>query len=283
MSNTSNPQLEDVILKVMELPVLPVTAQKVLGLMSDPDVSIEKIKRIVSIDPGLATKILKIANSAFYGGYRNIQNLTQAILRLGLSSVRNIVVATSLKNVYKRFGLAEKLLWEQMIGSAIAAGIIARKSRVADPEDAFIGGLLHDIGMVVLNNEFPDKFAKVMEKVYNDEVSFSTAETEVFEFTHREVGALVVRKWGFPENIEFLLRNFDNHEVVSKERWMHDLVTIITMADRVCQKFGMGWHKPHGDDVDFGDLPETLGLTGVALDEALEMAQGVFKQELDSY
>ncbi|MBI5345074.1 MAG: HDOD domain-containing protein [Deltaproteobacteria bacterium] len=244
MSNTSNPQLEDVILKVMELPVLPVTAQKVLGLMSDPDVSIEKIKRIVSIDPGLATKILKIANSAF---------------------------------------LAEKLLWEQMIGSAIAAGIIARKSRVADPEDAFIGGLLHDIGMVVLNNEFPDKFAKVMEKVYNDEVSFSTAETEVFEFTHREVGALVVRKWGFPENIEFLLRNFDNHEVVSKERWMHDLVTIITMADRVCQKFGMGWHKPHGDDVDFGDLPETLGLTGVALDEALEMAQGVFKQELDSY
>src|SRR4030066_2591637 len=77
-------------IKAAELPVLPVTAQKVLGLMSDPDVSIEKLKRLVGADPGLATKILKIANSAFYGGNRNIENLNQAILRLGLNSVRSL-------------------------------------------------------------------------------------------------------------------------------------------------------------------------------------------------
>src|SRR3989338_7891692 len=99
--------LEAVILKAMEIPVLPVTAQRVLSLMSDLDVSIEKIKRLISTDPGLATKILKVANSAFSGGYRNIENLSQAILRLGLNSVRNIVIAASLKNVYKSFGRTE--------------------------------------------------------------------------------------------------------------------------------------------------------------------------------
>jgi HD-like signal output (HDOD) protein len=100
-------------------------------------------------------------------------------MMLGLNAVRNLVVATSMKNVYKRFGLAEKLLWEQLLGSALASNLIAKHTRVSDPEDAFIGGLLHDIGKVVLNNEFPDAFAKVMEKVYNDSVPFSVAESEV--------------------------------------------------------------------------------------------------------
>lgn len=252
--------LEAVILKAMDIPVLPVTAQRVLSLMSDSDVSIEKIKRLVSTDAGLATKILKVANSAFYGGYRNIENLSQAILRLGLNSVRNIVVAASLKNVYKNFGLTEKLLWEQTIGSAMASNIISRRTRISDPEDAFIAGLLHDVGKVVLNNEYPQQFAQVMEKVYNDAVPYSAAEKEVFEFSQREIGARVVRKWGFPERIELLLRHFDNCDTISNERWMYELVTVVTTADRICQKFGIGWRRAYNEEVDFGNLPDALGL-----------------------
>lgn len=283
MGNAAKNQFEDLILKAMELPVLPATTQKVLGLMSDPDVSIEKVKRLIGVDPGLATKILKVANSAFYGSYRNIQNLSQAILRLGLNAVRNIVVATSMKNVYKRFGLTEKLIWEQMIGSALASSIIAKHTRIADPEDAFIGGLLHDVGKVVLNNEFPDKFAKVMERVYNDQVPFETAEKEVFDFTQREVGAHVVKKWGFPENLELLLRYFDDQDVISKERYLFNLVSIITMGDRMCQKFGMGWRKPGGDDVSFGNLPEALGINEAAMNEITENIKLAFSQGSDLY
>lgn len=252
--------LEAVILKAMDIPVLPVTAQRVLSLMSDPDVSIEKIKRLVSTDAGLATKILKVANSAFYGGYRNIENLSQAILRLGLNSVRNIVIAASMKNVYKNFGLTEKLLWEQTIGSAMASNIISRRTRISDPEDAFIAGLLHDVGKVVLNNEYPRQFAQVMEKVYNDAVPYSAAEREVFEFSQREIGARVVRKWGFPERIELLLRRFDNYDTILNERWMYELVTVVTTADRICQKFGIGWRRAYNEEVDFGNLPDVLGL-----------------------
>lgn len=284
MSNAvQKTQLDDLIAKTLELPVLPATTQKVLGIMADPDVSIEKIKRLISTDPALTAKILKVANSAFYGSYRNIQNLSQAILRLGLNAVRNMVVATSMKNVYKRFGLAEKLIWEQMLGSALASSVIARHSRLVDPEDAFIGGLLHDIGKVVVNNEFPEKFAKVMERVYNEQVSFETAEQAVFEFSQREVGAFVVKKWGFPENLEFLIRYFDDKEAMSRDKQLGNLVAIIALSDRMCQKFGMGWRNTGNNEVSFGNLPEVLGLDEASMPELMENVKTAFAQGADIY
>lgn len=283
MITAQKEKITEVALKASELPVLPITTQKVLSIMADPDVSIEKIKRLIGADPGLTTKILMVANSAFYGSYRNIQNLTQAILRLGLNAVRSIVVATSMKNVYKRFGLTEKLLWEQIIGSALTANIIARQTRLSDPEDAFIGGLLHDIGKVVLNNEFPEDFARVMERVYNDSVPFSVAEAEVFDFPQRKLGAEVVKKWGFPETLEKLLLNFDDQEEIKKEKYLYNLVTIITLADRMCQKFGMGWRKPGGDEVDFGNLPECLGLDQEEMKDLTEKIQVTLSQGIELY
>lgn len=284
MSNAvQKSQLDDLIARTLDLPVLPATTQKVLALMSDPDVSIEKVKRLVSTDPGLTAKILKVANSAFYGSYRNIQNLSQAILRLGLNAVRNIVVATSMKNVYKKFGLAEKLIWEQMLGAALAASVIARHTRVVDPEDAFIGGLLHDIGKVVMNNEYPEKFAKVIERVYNEQVSFETAEKDVFEFSQRNVGAFVVKKWGFPENLELLIKFFDDKEALSRDKQLSHLVAIITLADRMCQKFGMGWRKAGGSEVSFGNLPETLGLDEAVMPELSESVKAAFEQGVELF
>lgn len=275
--------IEDIINRTLDLPVLPATTQRVLGMMSDPDVSIEKIKMIISTDPGLTTKIMKVANSAFYGSYRNIQNPTQAILRLGLNSVRNIVVATSMKNVYKRFGLTEKLIWEQMIGAALASSLIAKETRLSDPEDAFIGGLLHDIGKVVLNNEFPEKFALMMQSVYNEMVPFETAEKEHFDFSQREVGSYMVKKWGFPEMLETLIRGFDNREVSLKDNTILNLVNTITLADRMCQKFGMGWRKPGGDEVSYGGLTESLGLDEQKIEALEEKVRLAFAESADLY
>jgi len=283
MSDDSRTKLEQLILKSVELPVLPATTQKVMALLADPEVSVEKVKRFISADPGLTTKILQVSNSAFYGTSRSIPNLTQAIMRLGLNAVRNIAVATSMKNVYKRFGLAEKLLWEQMMGSAIASSVIARHTRVSDAEDAFIGGLLHDVGKVVLNNESPEEFARVMERVYNEGVSFVEAEREVFDFSHREVGALVVKMWGFPERLETLLRDFENQDMLAEDRYMYNLVSVIIMSDRVCQKFGVGWRRPAGDEVDFGNLAETLGLDDDEMDELIGHLEVTLSQGLSLY
>jgi HD-like signal output (HDOD) protein len=262
--------LEDIILKTCDLPVLPATAQKLMSLMADPNANVEKLRKIVMTDPGMTAKILKIANSAFYGGYRTIQNLSQAIMRLGFRAVENIVMAGSMKGVYKRFGLTEKLLWEQSIGSAVIAHLIARRNSPAEAEDAFVAGLLHDVGNVILNNEHPDKFGEVMEKVYNDDVSFAEAEMDVFGFSHRDVGALVVRKWSFPETMEMMLRHFDDVEKLSYNQSLYDVAKIVNVADRICMKYGIGWRTSKADAISDEEIGESLDITQEELLELIE-------------
>lgn len=268
----SNENLEDIILKTCDLPVLPATAQKLMTLMADPNANVEKLRKIVMTDPGMTAKILKIANSAFYGGYRTIHNLSQAIMRLGFRAVENIVMAGSMKGVYKRFGLTEKLLWEQSIGSAVIAHLIARRNSPAEAEDAFVTGLLHDVGNVILNNEHPDKFSDVMERVYNDGISFSEAEMAVFGFSHREVGALVVRKWSFPETMEMLLRHFDEVDKLSYNQSLYDVAKIVDVSDRICMKYGIGWRSPQADAISDAEVAESLDLSQ---DELLELIENV--------
>jgi len=266
----SNENLEDIILKTCDLPVLPATAQKLMSLMADPNANVDKLRKIVMTDPGMTAKILKIANSAFYGGYRTIQNLSQAIMRLGFRAVENIVMAGSMKGVYKRFGLTEKLLWEQSIGAAVIAHMIARRNSPSEAEDAFVAGLLHDVGNVILNNEHPDKFSEVMEKVYNDGVSYAAAEMEIFGFSHREVGALVVRKWSFPETMEMMLRHFDDVEKLSYNQSLYDVAKIVNVADRICMKFGIGWRSPQADAISDEEFSEVLDITQEELLELIE-------------
>ncbi|HHL39736.1 MAG TPA: HDOD domain-containing protein [Deltaproteobacteria bacterium] len=236
-------RLDEVILKACDLPVLPATAQQVLLLMQDPDVSIEKVKKVIGSDPGLTARILKISNSSFYGGGRDIGNLTQALMRLGLSTVRSIMLAASMKHVYKRFGLTEKLLWEDSVGSAVASRVIAAASGFGGVEDAFVGGLLHNVGMVILNNEYPDVFVELMARVYNEGLEFEEVELDTFGFTHYEVGALVVRKWGFPRNVQMLLAWFGDEEKLSDEPELAAMARIIALADKFCHKLAVGWRR----------------------------------------
>jgi len=188
-----------------------------------------------------------------------------------------------LKNTYKKFGLTEKLLWEQLIGSAMASSTIARHTRAADADDAFIGGLLHDIGKVVLNNEYPDVFAQIMERVYNDCITFDEVESEVIGFSQRGIGATVVKKWGFPESLETLLLNYDNEEVLGADQALDSLVSVIKLGDKMCQKIGMGWRKPAGDAVTFDDLPEKLGMDDESLKTLFENVKIVLEDGANLY
>ena len=174
-------------------------------------------------------------------------------------------------------------LLEHIMELIALARDVARHFPGIDMDLLTVGAFLHDIGKVVLNNEFPEDFARVMERVYNDSVTFTIAEAEVFDFSQRKLGAEVVKKWGFPETLEKLLLNFDDQEEIKKEKYLYNLVTIITLADRMCQKFGLGWRKPGGEGVDFGNLPESLGLDQEEMKDLMEKIQVTFSQGIELY
>lgn len=268
-------------LKELELPLLPENAQKVLSLLADPNVSVEKVRRLVAYDGPLAAKILNIANFDFFGGSRVPPTLSDSIMRLGLNAVRNIVVASSVKGLFKRLGQGEQIIWRMMMGSAIASSIIARNTKLSDTEDAFIGGLLHDVGLVAVINNYPEAYQNIADKAANGGRSVAEACADEFGFTHREVGAILVKRWGFPDAFESLIRSFEDTEIILKERYILNLVSIITLADRMCIKAGIV--KSDNAGAAFGTLGETLGLDESDISRILENIKVAFSRGLPLY
>lgn len=270
-------------LKELELPLLPENAQKVLSLLADPNVSVEKVRKLIAYDGPLAAKVLNIANFDFFGGSRVPPTLSDSILRLGFNAVRNIVVASSVNGLFKRLGAGEQAIWRMMMACAIASSIIARNTKLSDTEDAFIGGLLHDVGLVAVINNYPDAYQKIADMVSNEGRSYVEASEEVLGFSHRAAGAAMVKRWGFPDAFESLIRCFNDTDVILKERYLYNLVSIITLADKMCIKAAIVNSNHAEASAAFGTLGETLGIDESDMNRILENIKVAFSRGLPLY
>jgi putative nucleotidyltransferase with HDIG domain len=242
-----------------DLPTIPVVATKVMQLIESEAATAEELARIVSADPAVAARVLKISNSSFYGCQRQIQTLSHAIMMLGYNTLRSLVVAASVKQVYKPYGLTEKMLWEHSFGAGLAARIIAHHTRMVNEEEAFLGGLFHDIGKIIMNFFDSQQFQSVMQKCYNDEITFLEAEQQVYSYTHAEVGGLVIKKWNFPEMLmkailEHHHFNFEEDEDPCQIR----LTCVVGLANLFCHKLGIGVREPEENLELHTTIPATL-------------------------
>ena len=254
-----NHELETLIMTASDLPTIPVVATKVMQLIESEGVSAEELARLVSADPAVAARVLKISNSSFYGCQRQIQTLSHAIMMLGYNTLRSLVVAASVKQVYKPYGLTEKMLWEHSFGAGLAARLIANKTRLVNEEEAFLGGLFHDIGKIIMNFFDSQQFQKVMEKCYNEQISFLEAEQQVYSYTHAEVGGLVIKKWNFPEMLmKAVLQHhyFDFGE--DEEPSQIKLTCVVGLANLFCHKLGIGVREPEEDLILHETIPANL-------------------------
>jgi len=260
-----NQELETLIMTASDLPTIPVVATKVMQLIESEGVSAEELARVVAADPAVAARVLKISNSSFYGCQRQIQTLSHAIMMLGYNTLRSLVVAASVKQVYKPYGLTEKMLWEHSFGAGLAARLIANNTRLVNEEEAFLGGLFHDIGKIIKNFFDNQQFQKVMEKCYNEEISFLEAEQQIYSYTHAEVGALVIKKWNFPE---MLMKAVLQHHCFAFEKdedpCQVKLTCVVGLANLFCHKLGIGVREPEEDLV----LHETIPAKLLNLDQA---------------
>ncbi len=271
--------IEQIIMKTCDLPAMPAVADKVMKMVADPNTTTEQFQKVISADQALAARILKIANSVFYASVRKINTISDAIVMIGFNTLRSIVLTASSRDIYKRFGLTEKMLWEHSMGAAISASIIAKELRIVNHEEAYLGGLLHDVGKVVLNNSDPQKFSKVMERVYNEHISFRMVEQEVFGFSHVDVGAMVIRKWKLSETLEMAIRNQYNPTWLSSDPNLMKLAAVVNLANQFCLKLGIGHREPVADlllekeeafvilKMDAGRLPELLERAFKAFEE----------------
>lgn len=253
---------EELINKVGDPKVLPFVARKILETLNNEDCTINDLSAIIEKDQAIAARVLKISNSALYGLRHEVSSLRQAILILGLKTIRSLVLSVSTRGLYKNFGMKEKILWDHSVGAAIASKMISAGFGAEVGEVSFVGGLMHDLGKTVMNNESPDVFGEVMMNVYNDDNESIAAEEGMYGFNHAEIGARVIEKWGF----NFLLVNIlEMHHLTNIK--LEDIdnptvaknVAVVNLADHMCKYLGIGYRSPK-KTIQLHELPSSVFL-----------------------
>jgi len=181
--------------KIENLPTIPSILRKILGIIEDPKVSLQKISDFVASDPTLTARILKMVNSPVYGFPGRISSVSHAMVILGLNAVKGLLIGVSVFEVMKKNMVG---LWEHSLSSAIYARIIATRKNLSSPEETSVAALLHDIGKVILLITFKEDYEKIIQSVKDKEGLLYELEKEYFGITHAEVGGFVAKKWNFP-------------------------------------------------------------------------------------
>jgi putative nucleotidyltransferase with HDIG domain len=280
------PSLEALVQRATEVATLPNVARRVLELLGQEQTSAAQLQAVIEKDQALTSRVLKIANSAFYGLRREVTSVQRAVVVLGFQTLRSLVVAASAKALHRRFGMTEQLLWEHAVFCSIAARVVARESG-ADRETVFLGGLLHDLGKIILNNETAEAYAAVMARTYNQGVLWNTAELEQYGFTHADAGAGVAEKWGFPAELVSIIawhhRWQDEPGSHIPDPAVETAVAIVGLVDCLSRRHGIGYRK--AADVDFHPLrvTATLGLDDDALERLGGECLAAYEAEKDAF
>ncbi len=281
------PSLDELIKKAADLNMMPQVARKVIELVQNETTTAVQLAELLEKDPNITTRILKISNSAFYGLRREVKTVQQAIVILGFKSLRSMVVASSSKALHKRFGITEQLMWDHSIGTAIAGKIIAEGLPNAVGESVFVGGLLHNVGKTIMNNEAPKAFVEVMKRVYNNKEKAIDAEVQVFGYAHPEVGFQISEKWGLPPELGQIILHHHLERIKSeeKEKILANQITklslsCVQLASYVCEFLGIGYREKNLK-FDFNTLEAVkhLGASKDKLDGWIKRANDAYQKE----
>jgi putative nucleotidyltransferase with HDIG domain len=256
MSTAAEAFVED----ARDLPVMAPVAAQVMKKAEDPDTDIKDLTTLISRDASLTVRVLKIANSSFYSMPRKIESMQQAIVLLGYSTLRSVVVAASMKDVFARFGLAERLLWEHAVAAGVASSIVAREVGGLRGEECFVAGLVHDVGKLLMHSNAEAQYQEVMRQVYGDERETIEAERSVFGFDHAQVGSLVLSKWDLPQSLAAAIGA--HHDPASAPDEVRSIAAVLQVADQMCLREGHGRRKPDPElDPCASTGAEILGIT----------------------
>jgi len=278
--------VEAAIKEISHIATLPEVTMKIIKLVEDPESTAQDLNQVISSDPALGARILKVVNSAFYGLPGQIGSINRAVVLLGLNAVKNIAIAASLSKLFRGGKIAANFdardLWQHAIACATATKLLAEKSGLGLPDEAFLAGLIHDIGIMVEIQARRTDFVAALEKAENDNQPLRAAEFACLGATHEQFGAGLCRMWKFPVAFQFVT-GFHHHPMDASEK-QRPLVCLVYLADYVVAKLGLGFaHEVNASVPPSAEVLAVVGLDVAAIDaicvampKAVEEAQGVF-------
>ena len=236
--------IADTIRKVSSIATLPEVTAKIVATVEDPNSSPASLHKIVCHDPALVTRILKVVNSAFYGLPGQIASIERAIVLLGLNAVKNIAVAASLGQLFRGVKLCEGFtardLWTHCIAVGVTARELAKQMRIPLVDEAFLAGMIHDVGILVSLQVYPDRLAMACEAARNEGRSFSAVEQELIGVDHQQLGMALAEHWKFPRSCQLVAGYHHRPTVFGEDHRL--LVTLVYIADTLCCQAKQGFN-----------------------------------------
>jgi HD-like signal output (HDOD) protein len=196
--------LENIVSKIEQLPTLPIVSQKIMELMADGETSFQDIVKVVENDQSLALKILKIANSSFYGSLSKISSLEHAMVKLGMNEVKSIVLGVSVHDFFSSpsNGIFDRArFWKHAIVCGQVAKYLGMYYKIGNDDTLFLSGLIHDMGKVVLDEYFHEDFLAIIGYIDAHKSPFSKAEKAITGTTHYQIAAKLLNQWKFPKQV----------------------------------------------------------------------------------
>ncbi len=225
---------------IRNLPSIPMVMFEVSKLLNNPNTSASELGKMIGKDQGLVAKILTVANSPLYGLPRRVSTIEFAIVILGFEHIKNIVIALSMVEAFKKDGLKNwdsKTYWNHSILTASIAKKIADDLYFPKSGEAFTAGLLHDLGISIIQRYFNKEFNLINELVDNQQMRYLKAEEQILGLTHQEIGKFLISRWNLPSSLGDVICN---HHQPSRSEENKVIASIIHLADYMTQYLNAG-------------------------------------------
>lgn len=280
LSNKIRTKLES----IRDLPTIPIIISEVLSVIDNPDSNAVQLASLIEKDQALTARVLRIANSPFYGFSRAISTIDLAIVIMGMNTLKEIVLSLIIKRFFSKIStnlFDTKAFWNYSVYCGASARLLSRKLGFKVTGEAFVGGLIHDIGYLVLVEYFKSDFTKIVNLLKSRDISPVEAERLVIDTDHCEIGAWIAEKWNFPEKIVDGIRNHHTHfteqcntsdidETENIDEIEQPLTAIVSLSEWFAESNGFkGWLPKHKigkyyfshelfDDIEEDDFTENL-------------------------
>jgi putative nucleotidyltransferase with HDIG domain len=230
--------------KMDQIPSLPAIVSRLINVVNSSDSSAEDVADLIEKDPALTSKVLRLANSAFYGIPRSVSSVQSAVVILGFNTLKSIVLSASVMNLFSSqktpWAFDKTRFWKHSIVCALAAKTIAQGmiNKIGiDPQSAFCAGIIHDIGKLIFELFTPQGYGDLCQRSSRTNVSLVETEAAAMNLNHADIGRILADKWALPIDLEYAIVYHHKPQAANK---IKELVSMVHIADAITHRLDCG-------------------------------------------
>lgn len=227
---------------IRNLPTLPNVVMEIMRLCDDPNSNTREIAALIENDPVLTTKVLKLVNSSYFGLSKELYSVNQALVLIGYNNMKNLILSTSMLRMFKddkKVGsYSRQELWKHSIGVGIVSKFLSKRYRLGNIEQAFVAGLIHDVGKVIIDWFFHDQFVTIINLADQESCWIREAEKRVLKATHEEIGSYIATRWHLPDVFR---ETIAYHHDPSGADLNQSLAAVVQVSDSIVRQLKVGY------------------------------------------